>query len=315
MKDQLSWIKPMKALTGSFINDKNWVAEIKWDGIRSQVHCIPDLGTRIYSISGREITNQFPELHELNTQVSNPVIFDGEIVSFENGVPSLKRIQHRFQSSTPNNLDLDQYPITFMAFDILFYNGKQTVGETYSHRRELLESVLEDNKSWKVPKSNTDIQAMFDIAESKKLEGIVLKRKDSIYQPGKRSHDWIKKKIRQRQEFIICGWHEGEESLKGAVGSLILGYMRKGNITFAGIVGTGLDDYTRSNITKLLKPAESSPFKIKVSFEKKPVWVSPSQVIEVEYGTWPEGGIINHSSFKGFCIDKDPMKVIRENSN
>jgi len=309
----------MKAKSGVLPNSKGWAAEIKWDGVRAQVHTSYNNGeatTQIFSISGRDITNNFPEIEPIAQSIKANTILDGELVAFESGKPSFSKLSSRFAVSNPSKQLVEQIPVIYVAFDLLQLGGNSLVNLPYIDRREALSSILVEGTTWKAPAHNAvDIEATYNLACEQKLEGIVVKKLNSVYQPGKRSQDWLKIKVRHRQEFIICGWHEGEESLIGKVGSLILGFYEDEELRYAGLVGTGFSDQQRSELLHHFENIKESPFKTQPELEKNPNWVRPIQVVEVEFGRWSDEGIIHHSSFKGSCVDKNPKKVIREFHN
>jgi bifunctional non-homologous end joining protein LigD len=150
------------------------------------------------------------------------------------------------------------------------------------------------------------------LAKERDLEGIVVKRLDSTYQPGGRSSAWHKIKIRRRQEFVVGGWLVGQGSLENRVGSLMVGVYDGPDLIMAGRVGSGLTDVERKRLESMLQPRTETPFKEVPALEKVPVWVEPTVVVEVAYGEWPVGAMLRHPTYCGIRPDRDPVDVVRE---
>jgi bifunctional non-homologous end joining protein LigD len=148
------------------------------------------------------------------------------------------------------------------------------------------------------------------------LEGIVAKKVDSPYLPGKRSTSWVKVKARLRQEFIIGGWQPGERGREGQLGSLLVGVYEDGRLRYSGKVGTGFTMRELTRLGDLLAPlhTDTSPFDTPVPrpIERIARWVRPELVAEVEFGEWTEEGILRHPSYMGLRDDKNPTDVVRE---
>ncbi len=313
------FIPPMKAVSRPQRDawfDDSWAIELKWDGMRIQAHLGPER-TTLYSGSGKLITSGFPELARLGPEVGVAAVLDGEAVVFSAGRPSFAHLQQRIHVSTPNAQLLTEYPIHYLIFDLLSLDGHDLGALPYRERRRLLESVIDDGPSWKVPPFHVGTAPeLLELAEARGLEGIVAKRLTSPYQPGRRSPDWVKVKIRHRQEFVVGGWTEGRNSLTGRIGSLVVGVHGANGLEFAGSVGSGLTDAERSRLAGQLEPAENpfveDPQVIIDSSPQTPHWVVPNLVIEVEYSRWPAGGSLWHPVYLGQRVDRDPTDVVRE---
>ena len=158
-----------------------------------------------------------------------------------------------------------------------------------------------------------DAEALLKLADERHLEGIVVKRLDSTYQPGARNTAWQKIKIRRRQEFVVGGWLVGHGSLDNQIGSLMVGVYDGADLIMAGRVGSGLTDVERKRLATMLEPRSEMPFKEVPALDKVPVWVEPTVVVEVEYGEWPRGAMLRHPTYCGIRIDRDPADVVREN--
>lgn len=313
------FVPPMKAVSqprseASFTDD--WAIELKWDGMRVQAHVGPR-GTTLFSGSGNVVTSGFPELGRLAAHVGVPAVLDGEAVVFSDGRPSFAHLQHRIHVSQPNAQLLAEYPVFYLIFDLLSLDGHQLGALPYRERRRLLESLIDDGPAWKVPPFHVGTaSALLELAEARGLEGIVAKRLDSVYQPGRRSPDWVKVKIRHRQEFVVGGWTVGKNSLQGQIGSLVLGVQGPDGLEFAGSVGSGLTDTERSRLAGQFEsgpqPFVGDPTLMLGAMSQKPHWVAPELVVEVEYSLWPAGGPVWHPVYLGQRVDRDPADVVRE---
>ena len=146
------------------------------------------------------------------------------------------------------------------------------------------------------------------------LEGVVAKRMDSRYEPGRRSGAWQKIKNHNRQEFVVGGWLEGEGKRRGYPGALLVGYQQDGKLLYAGKVGTGFTDKTLDELNAKLKPlaAKGSPFEAGPAPPRAAHFVKPDVVVELEFVEWTRGGQLRAPSFKGFRFDKPAAEVTRE---
>ncbi len=227
-------------------------------------------------------------------------------------------------------------PVTYVAFDLLWLDGRSLLAEPYERRRELLAELGFDGPSWQAPAYSVgDGEALLAAARERGLEGIVAKRLASAYRPGRRSPDWIKVQNRRRQELVIGGYMPGEGGRSRRVGSLLVGYWdstpqeaaglgRPQRLVYAGGVGTGFTQTALGELTELLAPLrrETSPFeagwdpRLKYAArirERGPlVWVEPVVVCEVEFLSWTHEDTVRAASFKGVRDDKDARDVIRE---
>jgi bifunctional non-homologous end joining protein LigD len=298
--------------------------EYKWDGVRAL--CYWDgRRLRLESRNQLEITHRYPELHVLADALgSRSAILDGEIVALDdNDRPSFPLLQSRMHVNDPAAIRrlVDQVPVRYLLFDLLHLDGRSTMERSYRARRDMLEQLTLVGPTWQVPPAHIgEGQAMLQAARETGLEGIVAKQVDSVYQPGRRSPDWLKIKVVARQEFVVGGWVPEGGTNVGRVGSLLLGYYepdpaspRRKVLRFAGGVGTGFNDRWHRALTASLKPLTrgASPF---VDPVPKPaaLYVEPILVAEIEYRRWPAGGQVHQAAFKGLRTDKDPRKVVRE---
>jgi bifunctional non-homologous end joining protein LigD len=313
----------MKAVTGTLPpDDGSWAFEIKWDGMRVLAH-IGDQGElRLRSGNGADATASYPDLAGLSQAVpGHEALLDGEVVAFDDaGRPSFGRLQQRMHIASRSEaarraLDV---PVVYIVFDLLALDGLDAMALPYRDRRRLLCELLPaEGKGWLVPEHRVgDGHALFDAAAEQGLEGVMAKRLDSPYLPGKRSSSWVKVKVRRRQELVVGGWQPGEGGRAGRLGSLLVGHYEDGKLRFAGKVGTGFNDAELRRLGTLLAElaADDPPFE---PAPPRPIariarWVRPELVAEVEFGEWTADGILRHPSYLGLRSDKRPTDVVRE---
>jgi bifunctional non-homologous end joining protein LigD len=185
------------------------------------------------------------------------------------------------------------------------------MGEPYTERRRLLEELNLNGDHWQTPGYNVgNGHELLEVAGEKGLEGLVGKRLDSRYEPGRRGGSWIKVKNTARQELVIGGWFPGEGRRKDRIGALLVGYYDDRELRYAGKVGTGFSDKDLAGLAARLRPLEreSSPFSGRQP-QRGAVFVEPELVAEVEFTEWTRERLLRHPSFKGLRDDKDPREV------
>jgi bifunctional non-homologous end joining protein LigD len=312
------FVAPMLAGSAEIPRDESkWAFEVKWDGVRAIAHSEPG---RIHLLSrtGNEITSGYPELRALNRELgSRRAILDGEIVAFdEHGRPSFQALQSRMhvRGETAVRRLSQSVPATYLIFDLLWLDGHSLTGLPYTDRRELLEALDLDGPHWSVPESHRGQgAALLAATREQGLEGVVGKRLDSRYEPGRRSPAWIKLKNFSRQEFVIGGWTTGTGSRAQAFGALHLGVYADGELRYVGRVGTGFDQRELARLGELLEPLarNTTPFAGRQP-AKGAHFVEPELVCEVEFSEWTHTGTLRQPSYKGLRDDKPAAEVVRE---
>ncbi len=322
-------ILPMLAVSAHQLPtaDSDYSYEFKWDGVRAICYWEGRGKPRFLSRNMLDITRRYPELWSLGDALGRQaVVADGEIVALNDaGRPSFSRLQQRMHVDDPLATNVvREVPVFYVLFDVLYADGRRTLDLPYRARRELLEKLTIAGPAWQTtPAQEGGGHAMLDTARRNGLEGIIAKRLDSVYEPGRRSPSWLKLKVIHAQEFVIGGWVPEAgirgESATDRVGSLLVGYYdcpRRGQtprLRLAGGVGTGFTDATHALLTRQLRQLEvtRNPFADPVP-KRQARFVRPKLIAEVEFRRWPTGGSIHQAAFKGLRGDKDPRQVVKE---
>jgi len=314
-------IVPMLTRPGELpADDGSWAYEMKWDGLRALAF-IAGGRLRLQSRTGQDITGGYPELAGLGAALGRrQAVLDGEImVMGADSWPDFERLQQRMNARPAAVPRLaETLPVTYLAFDLLYLDGRPLLDEPYRARRALLEELALQGPRWQTPPSFTgetgaDVQA---VSRQHGLEGIVAKRLTSRYEAGKRTGSWRKIKNLGRQEVVVGGWKPGEGQRAGQFGSLLIGVQGPGGLEYAGHVGTGFSQQALDMLWQRLTPLQrpTSPFATDVPPEhaRRAVWVEPVLVIEVRFTGWTEAGRMRAPSYQGLRVDKDPAEVTRE---
>jgi bifunctional non-homologous end joining protein LigD len=315
------FIEPMLAkLTTLPADDTCWAFEIKWDGVRAIVRSEPG-SLCLFSRNGNDITAAYPELEGLNAALgSHTAILDGEIVAFDaKGRPSFQALQPRMHQRTASVVELlsEAAPVTYMVFDLLWLDGRSLTDLPYSERRTALDALELNGERWRVSEFHVgDGAAMLAATREQGLEGLVAKRLDSRYLPGKRS-GWAKIKNSMRQELVVGGWTSGKGARSSRIGALLVGVrdgQAGGGLRYAGRVGTGFDAEELERLAGLLAPLarDTTPFSGPAQPPKGSHFVEPKLVCEVEFSEWTESGTLRQPSYKGLRDDKPAVDVVRE---
>jgi bifunctional non-homologous end joining protein LigD len=314
MKDQKTFVArdlaPMLATPGSVVNltPGEWAFEGKWDGYRLLL--VADHGAMyLQSRSGRDVTSEYPGLQKVvDSFWEHHVVLDGEVVALDaSGVPSFGEMQNRVRASR----------IEFWAFDVLELDGRSLLKARYRDRRKILAALAGAHDDLIVPGllDGNGAEALED-SRKRRWEGVVAKRWDSTYQPGRRSRSWLKDKNWNTQEIVIGGWREGTGGRTSGIGSLLMGTPADGGLQYAGRVGTGFTERELDKLKRLLKPLETSesPFTTRLPTQdaKGVTFVKPELVGEVRYSEWTGDGRLRHPSWRGLRPDKSPQEVVRE---
>jgi bifunctional non-homologous end joining protein LigD len=314
-------IQPMLCTAGDVPSDRRgWVCEFKWDGVRA-VGYVDGGRIRLRSRNDLDITRSYPELHALGRALgSRQAVLDGEVVVFDDsGAPSFGLLQQRMHvaNEAASRRLAASLPITYLIFDLLHLDGQSTMQLAYLERRRLLESLELKSENWIVPPtfSQPPSQILESAAQSG-FEGIVCKRSDSIYTPGRRSDAWIKVKSLLTQEVVVGGFTPGKGSRAGAIGALVVGIPGPDGLSYVGKVGSGFSELALVDLGRRFRTLtrKTTPFSGPVPKNQLEgaVWVRPVLVGEVRFNGWTAQGRLRQPSWRGLRTDKAPGDVRAE---
>jgi bifunctional non-homologous end joining protein LigD len=312
-------LKPMLAtLAKEAPRSDGWAFELKWDGIRALGY-VDGGRIRLVTRNGNDVTHRYPELRKLGEVFgTRDALLDGEIVAFDdNGRPSFELLQRRMHVDGDSAIRRlrTEVPVAYVLFDLLWLDGRSLLDMPYEERRARLQELKLTGASWQTPPHEVgDGAATIDVSKRFGLEGVVAKRLDSRYEPGRRSGAWVKVKNSLRQEFVVGGWQPGEGGRTGSIGSVLIGfYDDEGRLHYAGKVGSGLSGASITELTKLFERCSrpDSPFDTG-RVPKGVEFVEPVLVVEVRFTEWTAGGNVRQPTFLGVRTDKDPRDVRRE---
>jgi bifunctional non-homologous end joining protein LigD len=316
-------IQPMLATTGELPDDvAHWALEVKWDGVRALAYVT---GGRVRAVGRRgiEATGRYPELQALADLLPDQsAVIDGEVVAFDSeGRPSFERLQHRMHADRPDSRLIRRVPVHFVAFDLPYLGGHALYDLPYRDRRALLDELELAAGPVEAPPylDGAEVEQIRELQEwtaEQGLEGLIAKRLDSPYRPGRRVDFWRKVKNFRTQEVVIGGWKAGKGRREGGVGSLLLGVYDDGELRFVGHVGTGFSDLDLDDLHKRLVALErpDSPYASEVPREhaRSAYWVEPSLTGEVAFSRWTRDGMLLHASWRGLRPEIPPEDVRRE---
>ncbi|MEP7377865.1 MAG: DNA ligase D [Chitinophagaceae bacterium] len=286
--------------------DDDYFFEIKWDGYRINSF-IQNKKIRLDSRGGKDYTSKYPPVVAALKRLKHDLVLDGEIVVFnEEGLPDFNAVQNYNGHNTS---------INYFVFDVLWIDGYNIKKLSLTERRQILKSVIVDDKILQISKTFDDGTELFKKIMQSGMEGIVAKRPASLYKEDDRSRDWLKIPTRIRQEFVIGGWAQSEKAR--SFRSLLFGAYNKGNFEWIGRSGSGYKEIEMPGILNKLKKIEvkKSSFVNQVRDTKGASihWVKPQLVANFEFAAWtPSGRIRKPATFLGFRNDKDPLDVVRE---
>jgi bifunctional non-homologous end joining protein LigD len=305
-------------------DDEHYGYEIKWDGVRAIAYVGPDRPTRLESRNLNDVTRQYKEAAAVGEALAGrSAVLDGEVVAFdEHGRPSFERLQSRMHLTGQPAIDARTRttPIAYVVFDLLYLDGADLARLPYTERRQRLEELDLNGRSWRTPAYHRgNGEALLEASAQQGLEGIMAKRLDSTYEPGRRPGTWLKIKNTRRQELVIGGWLPGEGRREGRIGALLMGYYDRHTegapeLRFAGKVGTGFDAKELDMLGRLLaqRSRTTSPFSGPKQPGRGAMYVEPDLVAEIEFNEWTRQNMLRHPSYKGLRDDKRAIDVVQE---
>jgi DNA ligase D-like protein (predicted ligase) len=317
LKRKADFIEPMEcALVSKLPAGPSWAYEVKLDGYRV-VAVKSTQEIILYSRNRKNFTGRYPYIAEALSTLPSDTVVDGEIVALdETGKPNFHRLQHSASEASR---------IHYFVFDVLVSNGSDLTGLPLEKRRKHLTAILKV-RSPRIHVSeqfNVSAEKMVSAVRAQGLEGIVAKRKDGLYESGKRTGSWSKLRINQGREFVIGGYVPGPHGLD----SIIVGYYRDGDLMYVARVRNGFVPATRRTVYAKLKrfAIDACPFInlpetgrarwgdiLDAQKIKKCVWLRPELVAVIEFLEWTEGDRLRHSKFVGLREDKNPRGVVKE---
>lgn len=319
---EIKFIEPMKARLVASPPEGEWIYEIKLDGFRALAFK-QGSEVRLLSRNEKDFAEKFPEVAGALAGISaEEAVIDGEIVALD------PKGRSSFQLLQAYDLGEERPPIYYYVFDLLSLNGKDLRNQPLFDRKELLEKVVKNVSE--VIRFSASLEGppekLLEQARRLGLEGLMAKRKDSVYEPGRRSGAWIKLKLHREQEFVIGGYTPPQGS-RQHFGSLLVGYYDKKGLYFAGKVGTGFDKKLLKALHAQLEsisipecPFYNLPEKkgsryspgLTVAEMRRCHWVKPALVCQVKYSEWTRDGKLRQPVFLGLRQDKPASEVVRE---
>lgn len=323
------FVRPMLAtLTEGAFDDPGWLYEIKWDGYRVEAVVHPK-GVRLWTRNRIDAAGYFPDLAgPPNWIEAREAVVDGEVVALDpEGRPDFSLLQDRTglrgleaatgrRSPDGPRLTADErkaIPLVYMVFDLLHLDGSSLLDVPLEERKRLLRRVIRPHPLVRYAAHVVgEGEAFMRAAAARGLEGVVAKRRASRYEPGKRSRDWLKIKLRREQELVVAGWLPGKGS-HADLGSLIVAVNADGRLRHAGQVGSGISSVMRRRLLDAMAPLrrDESPLD---PVPRLPAarWVEPRIVIRAEFAEWTSDGVLRQAAFKGIEVGKEPAAVVRE---
>lgn len=316
---------PMLATAGTLaeVSGAEWRFEGKWDGVRAIVE-VGDGHFRLVSRNGNDITVAYPELREIAAALAgHTVVLDGEIVVFDrDGKSDFGLLQRRMKLTRPQEINrvAGELPVRLLLFDILHLDGVSLLRKTYEDRRRVLEALSPRGDAFSVPEQMAGPAAdALALTKEQHWEGILAKKADSTYLPGKRVRTWIKIKNTRDQEVVVVGWRPGNGRRAGGIGALLVALPdsalldsalpRDRGLRFVGRVGTGFSDTVLDDLLRTFEPLQRKTSPVTSPMPRAETvgvhWIRPEVVGEVTYSEWTPDGHLRHPVWRGLRPDKN----------
>jgi DNA ligase D-like protein (predicted ligase) len=316
-KTGASFVEPMECLAVSKLPEgPNFLWEVKLDGYRA-LAVKSGTGVTLFSRRRKSLNKQFPYIVDALADLPEGTVVDGEVVAIDdNGRPDFNLLQ---------NFRAEASRIQYYVFDLLCWKDRDLTRVPLVERRALLKSlvVIRDKRIRIADYFEAAPNDLLAAVREQRLEGIIGKRKDSVYQSGKRSGAWIKYRVNRGQEFVIGGYFPGPHGID----SLIVGYYEGDKLMYVARTRNGFVPASRRQVFSKLKHLVTSacPFvnlpetrrsrfgeELTAEKMKKAVWLRPEAVAQIEFLEWTEGNRLRHSKFVGLREDKNPRDVVKE---
>lgn len=289
---------------------RQWAYEVKWDGVRALAEAA-DGRLRLWSRTGRDVTATFPELGVLAGLPD--ALLDGEVVALDRrGVPSFPVLAERLgvtQRARAEALSR-RVPVTYVVFDVLRLYGVDLTGRPFSERRATLERLDLPDGPMQLSPVWDDAAALLAATREQGLEGVVAKRRDSVYTPGRRSPHWVKAAHRPERTVLVGGWRP-QVGTTDRVGALLVGAPdAAGDLRYLGRVGSGIGATAQADLRERLRPlaAQASPFAdaVPAPDARGASWVAPRLAVSVRHLGWTSGTRLRQPAYRGVRTDAGP---------
>ncbi len=306
-RPQIDWlrdpIEPMLAQSSDKPPDsEQYLYEVKWDGVRAMISLDEGVVT-IRSRNQLDITAKFPELLIPDKAFrAASALFDAEIVCLdETGKPLFTDVIHRIQQTGKNAIERSRtkYPAVCYVFDCLYLDGRRIVNEALVRRRAWMEDAIKHDTPYRVSEIVADGAELFQAAVKMGLEGIMAKVKNSTYQPGRRSEQWLKIKKRESTECVIIGYTGGKSGREDTFGALQLAMRQEDGLKYVGKVGTGFDSKMMKEIFDQINKIKrvARPVREKPLDDAQTIWIEPELICEVRYASITKDGMLREPVF------------------
>jgi bifunctional non-homologous end joining protein LigD len=321
-KKKPTFVEPMKALLlDKLPKGADWLYELKFDGVRA-LAIKDNRDINLISRSEKDLGSKYDELLEpLKKLPAKQAVLDGEIVALdEQGRSSFQLLQSSQMAG------VRKPPLIYYIFDVLNLDGKDLIGVPLFQRKAMLETlVANDSPAIRFsPSFKADSARLMREMKARGLEGVIAKRRDSKYEPGRRSGAWVKFKWTNEQEFVIGGYTQ-PKGTRTHFGALLVGFYERNKLLFAARVGTGFDqrllESLHNRFKKLIRP--DCPFSnlpekrpgnsgLSAAEMRRCTWLEPNLVCQVRFAEWTRDNHLRQPAFLGLREDKEPKEVVRE---
>lgn len=298
--------KPMLATLVSEAFDRDdWLFETKWDGYRA-IASVENHKVNLYSRNEKSFNQDYPPVVAAVEKISHSVVLDGEVIVLDSkGRADFQSLQH-YKTTGKGNL-------VYVVFDLLHLDGHELQQLTLLERKSLLKDLMDDLKDRTIRFSTHVLKkgkSFFEKARKQQWEGIIAKKTDSIYEEGRRGMSWLKIKIVNEQEALICGYTAPRGSRK-KIGALVLGMYENKQLKYIGHCGGGFNEAIITQLYDLLQPliTKTSPFAEKVTTNMPVTWVKPTLVCQVKFQEWTGDGHLRQPIYLGLREDKPAKEV------
>ena len=276
-------------------DDPGFLYEMKFDGIRILVY-LDEKETDIRNKRNMALGQHFPELMHLHKQVNGKTILDGEVVILSNGKPDFEKLYRRVMMTDAFKIELDaeMNPATVISYDLIYKDKKEHFTTPQIERKDLLNKTQQESDRFAISRVFYEQGvALFQTVKEMGLEGVVAKRKESLYYPGKATKDWIKFKNLIDEDLIACGYIP-----KGIHTSIVLGKVVSGQLVYEGHVTIGVPGHQ----VRGMKTSPHSPFLQTPPGNEEAIWFAYMPVCTIEYMNRTKGGGMRQARFKEFRV-------------